>query len=254
MSGVLTTLQILSEPVALVGWCLFALLIYVWWRRTERTIRILATLTFTVYMILSTPLGANLLLYPIEAQADAGTRCGTDPNRPIIMLTGGIRQGATGPTDLAALHLRSFRRAVSAAQLARERPEASVIVAGGGSGAVREADVIAELLSQMGIERSRLLIERDSSTTFEAGDAILKLMPAVSGRQFELVTSAAHMWRARRVLESRGLDICPHPVDHEFVRPEFPEAFLPQLSAVQKSTIALHEYIGLVLYWLRGVD
>jgi uncharacterized SAM-binding protein YcdF (DUF218 family) len=247
----LTGLRLFLEPVALIGWLILAFVAVTWWR--TRALPKLGVAAFVVYMIVCTPLGANVLLYQLESRAADEAACsGDDASRTIVLLTGGLRGGVRDTADIESLQLASYRRTVVAAELARKRPQSIVVIAGGGTGDIPEADVTAELLQYLGIPRARMLIERNSRNTYEAGGAIRKLLPPGAQDRVDLVTSAAHMVRARRVLESSGLRVCPRPADRQYLKPVFPEMLLPQISALQKSTSALHEYLGLVLYAVRG--
>jgi hypothetical protein len=42
------------------------------------------------------------------------------------------------------------------------------------------------------------------------------------------------------------------PTDFQYVEVSFPEALLPQISALTKSTAAMHEYVGWLIYRITG--
>lgn len=245
MSELVTAVKILTEPLALVGWLMAATLLAAVRLRRPGPLRAAAAIALAVYFALCTPLGANLLIGPLEARAAGDAAC----NAPVIVvLTGGARRGATDAADFESLHLASFRRAVAAVYAAQARPDAHVVVAGGGEARVSEAAIMAALIARLGVSPERLVVEKRSRTTREAAPEVAAIVRRLGARQITLVTSAAHVPRARWVLERQGLSVCPLPTDHQYVRPEFPGFLLPQLTALQKSTTALHEYVGLALY------
>ena len=82
-----------------------------------------------------------------------------------------------------------------------------------------------------------------------------------------LVTSASHMPRSLGIYKKQaeqlgieGLEIIPAPCDYTFIDPEkYPPLFyrvamnlLPNAGSLRISTQILHEYYGMVYYWLRG--
>jgi uncharacterized SAM-binding protein YcdF (DUF218 family) len=66
------------------------------------------------------------------------------------------------------------------------------------------------------------------------------------------VTSAMHMRRAAAVFRKQGVSVCPVPVDEKWIQPRLVDALVPQISALQKSTDALHEMVGYIWYLATG--
>ena len=68
-----------------------------------------------------------------------------------------------------------------------------------------------------------------------------------------LVTSATHMPRAIASFRKSGLDVAPWPAD---VRGGYPPTsvfdFLPDANALEMTTAAIKEWLGLAVYRLRG--
>ncbi|HET8568429.1 MAG TPA: YdcF family protein [Candidatus Limnocylindria bacterium] len=96
-------------------------------------------------------------------------------------------------------HPSTARRAEHAAALARERPRAAIVASGGrvGGGGESEAEQIAALLRERGVDRRRILLEDESLDTL--GNAVLVALRYLAGatpRPLLLVTSPFHMSRA----------------------------------------------------------
>ena len=68
-----------------------------------------------------------------------------------------------------------------------------------------------------------------------------------------LVTSAAHMGRALPTFERAGVAAIPAATDHyiDSMAP-WPLELLPQAGALADTTAALKEYLGRLVYALRG--
>jgi uncharacterized SAM-binding protein YcdF (DUF218 family) len=68
-----------------------------------------------------------------------------------------------------------------------------------------------------------------------------------------LVTSARHMPRAAASFIREGIQVIPAPTDLIAVqRPLTIGRFLPNAEALRESHKAVKEYVGYVVYWLRG--
>jgi len=69
-----------------------------------------------------------------------------------------------------------------------------------------------------------------------------------------LVTSAAHMWRSMAVFESAGLRAIPAATDYGSGRIELgdPRVWLPDAGALHGTDGAIKEYLGVLVYRLRG--
>ncbi len=101
--------------------------------------------------------------------------------------------------------------------LMAEYPHMKLVFAGGNGRLLSdegpEADVAAEYFGRMGVDMTRVLLERESRNTFEnARNAAL--LPGVDPKQrWLLVTSAWHMPRAIAVFQRAGWNVTAYPVD-----------------------------------------
>ena len=69
-----------------------------------------------------------------------------------------------------------------------------------------------------------------------------------------LVTSAIHMPRSVAVFRGVGMNVIPSPTDISILdlRNDGLFNWLPSVGALGSTSRAVHEYIGLVVYWMRG--
>src|SRR5690606_8417241 len=109
-------------------------------------------------------------------------------------------------------------RFVEAAILARRYPEARLIVSGG-SGSVflqgeGDADTAPRLLSGLGVEPERILLENKSRDTFENARFSFAMARPQPGETWLLVTSAFHMPRAVGAFRQAGFPVVPWPADY----------------------------------------
>ena len=67
-----------------------------------------------------------------------------------------------------------------------------------------------------------------------------------------LITSAAHMHRAVAVARRAGMLLIPYPIGHRARETNSWTDWVPSNNAAGLASIALHEYLGLFYYRLRG--
>ena len=107
----------------------------------------------------------------------------------------------------------------------------------------------------MGIPKKDLFTTYPVSNTLQEAKAIKKLLndeiPA-SQKKVILVTSAFHMNRAKRVFEREGIIVLPYPVDFRSNKSSHllrnPLIWIPNSSSLGKSTSAIREIIGRIIY------
>lgn len=151
-----------------------------------------------------------------------------DEAREIVVVLGG---GAPGGVPAPA----TLRRAEKAAEVARERPHAAVILSGeragwkpGRSGA-SEAELMADVLAAAGIARERIFLEDESRDT--VGNAVLvavRYLRDLAPRPVTVLTSPFHLERSLMIFRAvlgpdwpvSGLASVPSEGDDERVRAE----------------------------------
>jgi uncharacterized SAM-binding protein YcdF (DUF218 family) len=199
------------------------------------------------------PLG-NLLLYPLEARFPPWDPARGAPDG-IVVLGGAI------DADLSASHgtvvfTRAADRVIEAAALARQYPKARIIFSGG-SGKLtdgqREADYAAAIFERLGVAKDRLTMERRSRNTTENAEFSKQLAAPKSGERWLLVTSAFHMPRSIGIFRKVGFPVEPCPVDWRTGGSGDLLEFSPYvLDGLERTEIAVREYLGLVAYRMSG--
>jgi uncharacterized SAM-binding protein YcdF (DUF218 family) len=159
-------------------------------------------------------------------------------------------------------------RVLYAAKLYREGA-APIILASGGTvnftpdRVSTPAQDMADLLIFLDVPASAIWQQNKSQNTYEDALFSTELLAEQGIEDIILVTSAIHMPRARALFEAQGLTVIPAPVDYsiteqswrDLLNPGFDEAViyaLPNVSALNSTTNALKEYLGLLIYGLRG--
>lgn len=216
--------------------------------------RCLAILALALVLALGIGPAGTWLLYPLEQRFPAYV----DDERPIagvIVLGGAILPNLSFDRRQLVLGDAS-ERIVAFADLARRHPDLRLIFSGG-SGAILgddavEAAAFARFGATLGIEPSRVTLERVSRTTWENAEMSKALLPPDANGRWLLVTSAWHMPRAVGAFRAAGVNVVPYPVDYRtsparLWRPE------PSVAAgLDRIDTAVREWLGLLAYRLTG--
>lgn len=226
------------------------LFIYLFKKSNSALIKIIALASFLFIFIMSTAFGVQLLLHPLENYAERNSV--TDFEKyPIVVLGGGINYFSS---EKAEPSLHSLQRLVKGYQLHRSL-ETPLIYSGGiaiGQEKISEADVAADFLFSLGMDKKFYISENKAQTTFENAAYLKKWIENNDVEKVYLVSSAYHILRSALVFNAQDIDfLIVHSgfiYDHQFSWLDY----LPNRGALIANLSALHEWIGLAWYYIRG--
>ncbi len=200
------------------------------------------------------PLG-KALLYPLEQRFPQWDASRGAPDGIIIL-------GASIEADLSVAHGTPVVRGapdriIAAAALARRYPNARVLFSGGSANLIsndaREADFAGSIFESLGIDKSRLIMERQSRNTKENADFSKALVAPKEGERWLLVTSAFHMPRSVGLFRKAGFAVEPYPVDWRVGgRDDLMTPSHVTVEGLGRTDLAIREWIGLIAYRLTG--
>jgi uncharacterized SAM-binding protein YcdF (DUF218 family) len=210
-----------------------------------------ASLILFVLAALS-PIG-KLLAFPLESRFPSLVNHLDMPDGIIVL--GGIvdpeLSRAYGIADVGG----PVGRLTATADLARRFPRARVVFTGGNStlfsSAGGEALFVKPLLESFGIVSERVEIEQASRNTWENAAFTKAMVRPQPGQRWVLVTSADQMPRAVGCFRRIGFDVVPYPVGWR--TRGWRDSLIPFWGASNNLTLtdsAIHEWIGLGVYWL----
>ncbi len=169
----------------------------------------------------------------------------------VVVLGGGVMYDPTLPVTSRLSH-SSTPRLLEGIRIHNLNPGSALVLSGGRVfGAPAEADMMAELAMAIGVEPSRLILEKESRDTSSEARCVKAI---VGSHPFALVTSAVHMPRAMGIFTKAGMNPVAAPTD-------FSDAGLsgffffdlfPSAKSLVKTEVALHEGIGILWAWLTG--
>jgi uncharacterized SAM-binding protein YcdF (DUF218 family) len=221
--------------------------------RFARAGRWFAFTSLVVLAILGfSPVG-NALIIPLENRFPPWDAKRGAPDGIIVL--GGAINGA-GPGDEVMLNEGAERLTV-VPELARDYPNARILFSGGSSALIDDGDAEAKfalrLLESLGVARGRIILEDHSRNTVENALYSKAIVQPKPGERWLLVTSAYHMPRAIGVFRKAGFPVEPYPVDWRTRGVEdalYPFATMSE--GLRQTDTAVHEWIGLAVYWLTG--
>jgi len=180
-------------------------------------------------------------LPPSELKADA-----------LVLLSGGIREGAPELFGVPELSGVSLERTVAAAAIYR-RYKLPIIVTGGAVfSAGSEAGMIKQYLVSLGVPPGSVFAEERARDSWENAVFAKELCEEKKFKTAAIVTSAYHMKRAVWSFKKAGFkNAVPYPVAYKTSRtPEYYYIdFLP--GSLEDLRAAIHEYLGLVFYIIK---
>ena len=196
---------------------------------------------------------SSLLLMPLENRFPIPVL--PDHVDGIVVLGGSVSTTVSQARGRPAV-LNASDRLFAAAALARQFPEARLILSGGivvpRPGAIPESRVMRDLLVAIGVTHERLEVETQSRNTCENAQYSDELAQPTEGKTWVLVTSANHMPRAMACFRKVGFDALPYPIDYRTTGRVALNTSFELSRELSQLDLAAHEWVGLVGYRALG--
>lgn len=114
-----------------------------------------------------------------------------------------------------------------------------------------EGEVLREYAISNGIPSEKILVTIDVENTSDEAMAVKKLINP--SKKIILVTSAFHMYRAKRLFEKHRFDVIPFKVDYKTERNNFITIidFLPSANNLEITEKGAREIIGRLFYLIK---
>jgi uncharacterized SAM-binding protein YcdF (DUF218 family) len=115
-----------------------------------------------------------------------------------------------------------------------------------------EGEVLKEYAIANGIETNKIFVTKDVENTADEAVAVKGLISP--SKRIILVTSAYHMYRAKKLFEKQGFIVIPYKVDFKASgnnQVTFMD-FLPSAINLELTEIEIRELIGRVYYFIRS--
>ncbi len=250
-------MQLIFPPGGVIIAVLLILLLFLFSRKKLAT-------CLTVFLVLflflfSSWYGETILLRPLEDdylswQEISGYNLNL--SQPVMVVLGGglVEESLSSKEGKTEIGEVTLARLYGAYLIWREI-KCPVWVSGGsvpGSGReTASADIMEQVLLELGIPSGDIHKEGQSRTTFENAGLTLEEIRQHGYQEIILVTSALHMRRSVLSFENDEIIVIPAPVDYLFenIAPGLLN-ILPNGISYDNNLRALHEWIGLLYYRL----
>ncbi|TVQ44919.1 MAG: YdcF family protein [Gloeocapsa sp. DLM2.Bin57] len=184
------------------------------------------------------------------------------PTAEAIVVLGGATKSVEPPRLMVNINEHGDRL-FYAAHLYHTQRAPVIILAGGriswqdGPGSSEAADM-AILLEMLGVPREAMIEEPFSLNTHENAVNVQEILQETGIKRILLVTSAFHMPRSMAIFTKLGIEAIPAPTDflvtrtYNYTFEDFILNLLPHANRLALTNLALKEYLGIVVYRLRG--
>jgi uncharacterized SAM-binding protein YcdF (DUF218 family) len=231
-------------------------LIRAWYKKWASRWRLVClTVPFVLLVLLSNSIVAHLALRSLEWEYSPLDTRPADAEVIVVPASSVAPPGPTRPR--AELDEDGRARCLLAARLYREGPPCLVLVSGGAAdgegGGLNCAAFMRDFLIEIGVPAADVIIEGQSQSTHENAVACAHILEERGLHKAVLVTDAVDMARASRCFRKQGIDAVPAPCHfrtgtHMNMSPQL---LLPNPNAVRNCQRVVHEWLGIVWYWMR---
>jgi len=224
--------------------------------RFQRLARPLLVFTVAVMMIIAvTPVG-RVLFQVLENRFPMVEMTALPEKIDGIIVLGGVINPVLSKSRGQLAIGSAVERITAMAELQLRYPDAKIIFSGGSGNIfnqqVKEADFVAPLLKQLGMDVSKVIFENQSRNTVENAANSIKLAGLVKGQTWIMVTSAFHVPRSMGVFRNIGWDVVPYPVDFGAAQDQTFDLGFDLTQGLNYLGTSLHEVLGLIFYKLAG--
>ncbi len=214
------------------------------WRYVSR---VLFAASAALFLAIGCGLVPAWLLQRLQAAYEIKPAIQWGGHNAIVLLGGGVEKSA--PPEPAVF---AYPRIVEAAGLYNEcrkvKADCKILISGGGpqhSGA-SEAAVYQNVLSRLGVDGKDVLLEPKSRNTFQNAQFTSALLTQYQVDRVVLVSSGVHLRRGVLYFKHFGVAATPVRADYLTATP----SALPLSHNFTVTDFALHEYIGIIRYYL----
>lgn len=199
--------------------------------------------TLLLYLLSIEPM-ANWLVYPLEAKYTLPSKEVLADLDVVAVLGGGSYPSGYG-RPYYELSDDAYARVLTGVAVFRQSHAGRLVFCG--------TRAMKPLALQLGVPESDVLEECDSANTMENAARLAELLPFGENRRIGVVTSAVHLSRAESAFKAcfPRDTIVPIPANYLRVCEGGVKAVIPSAAHFERSTRALHEWIGILWYAVR---
>ena len=240
-------------PLPLSIWLSFLGLYLLWFTSKQKAGKILVSVGLILLTLFSYRVIADKLLRPLERKYDlfetkssSGFVKEDESTIKFVVVLGGGHSSDPELPLLSQIGRSSLVRLIEGIRIYRKYPDAKLLLSGSGV-----AEVMARVAMEIGVPERDIILESKSKDT---KDEARFIKPMVGKEPFVLVTTASHIPRSMALFRKLGMNPIPSPIGHRVSEGQIlsPYSFFPGTGNLEKTELAIHEYLGLTWAKLRG--
>lgn len=175
----------------------------------------------------------------------------------IVVLTGDLSPKA-GMRPVTELNFSTLQRTICGVDAYLMAVAPKLLLSGGATSGLDFVDAreMALFAKRLSVPDHAMVLEESSRNTYESAKEVRRILGARAS--VLLVTSAMHLPRAMRLFETQGLRAAAYPCGYQTALKAGtwpglePGYFIPSTLALARSTAAINEFVGLLVYRLAG--
>ena len=206
--------------------------------------------------LLSLPPVTHLLAWSLEGGYPARQSWPAETQAVVVLSAGCMSQ--PGDKRRYVPSPQTIMRCLHAEEVARHLGNKPIVVCGGKADEQRQAESDAQLMQafllKLGVSPQLIVMEQRSRTTHENASYAAKVLADQGWQRVVLVTDASHLTRSVLCFRSQGIEVIASPATHSIgpLPQNIALWLLPSLESIIVSHSAIHEWLGLAWYWLKG--
>jgi len=203
---------------------------------------------------LSTPIFSNNFFKIVEGSEYRKPISAIDSADAIVVLSGMLEINEVG--DITYVEWGDPDRFFGGIALIKAGKAQKLVFTGGkmpwDKAKKNEGDVLKEYAISNGIPSEKILVTKDVENTADESVEVRELIG--SSKKIILVTSAYHMYRAKRLFEKQGFEVIAYKVDYKATRSLKTTImdFLPDAESLRLTEIGIREIIGRLFYLIKN--
>jgi len=214
-------------------------------RKHPRTGKILIALSLTTLLILSLPITGNALMHNLERYPPISQTQLKD-TQAIVILGGGKNSDAPEYGGIDTVNKWTLERLRYGAHLQQQTGKPILVTGGAPYGGRPEVDAMAESLKQ-DFHAKTIWVEDRSNDTAENAAYSAAMLKQHGITKIALVSQAWHLPRATQLFEKQGINATPAGTGYTTGEQQTVAQWLPEAGALNKSSMAIKEYLGAML-------
>ena len=206
-----------------------------------------------VLYILSTPIFSNNFFKLVERNEYRKPISAIDSADAIVVLSGMLQINEVG--DSTYIEWGDPDRFFGGIALFKAGKAQKLVFTGGkmpwDKAKKTEGEVLKKYAISNGIPSEKIFITKDVENTADEAVAVKELISP--SKKIILVTSAYHMYRAKKLFENQGLIVVPYKVDYksERIKEITIIDFLPSVDNLELTETGIREIFGRIFYLLK---